>query len=198
MERFDAIVIGTGQAGPALATKLAGSGLSVAMVERKFVGGTCVNVGCSPTKAMVASAHAAFVARRAATFGVEIGDSIRVNLAAVQERKNGIVMKSRAGVTNWLTGTPGCTLIYGHARFESPTTIRVGERLLTAPKIYLNVGARPSVAVKGAEAAPYLTSSTILDIAAIPEHLIIVGGGYIGLEFAQMFRRFGSLVTVIE
>ncbi len=198
MERFDAIVIGTGQAGPALATKLAGSGLSVAIVERKFVGGTCVNVGCSPTKAMIASAHAAFVARRGATFGVEIGDSIRVSLAKVLERKNGIVMKSRTGVTNWLTGTPGCTLIHGHARFESPTTIRVGERLLTAPKIYLNVGARPSVAVKGAEAAPYLTSSTILDISAIPEHLIVVGGGFIGLEFAQMFRRFGSLVTVVE
>ncbi len=198
MEHFDAIVIGTGQAGPALATKLAGSGLSVAIMERKFVGGTCVNVGCSPTKAMVTSAHAAFVARRGATFGVEIGDSVRVNLDTVLERKNGIVMKSRIGVTNWLTETPGCTLIHGHARFESPTTVRVGERLLTAPKIYLNVGARPSVTVKGAEATPYLTSSTILDIAAIPEHLIVVGGGFIGLEFAQMFHRFGSLVTVVE
>lgn len=198
MERFDAIVIGTGQAGPALATKLAGSGLSVAIVERKFVGGTCVNVGCSPTKAMVASARAAFVARRGAAFGVEIGHDIQVDLPTVLERKNGIVMKSRTGVTNWLTGTPGCTLIHGHARFESSTTVRVGERQLTAPKIYLNVGARPSVAVKGADTTPYLTSSTILDIPTLPEHLIVVGGGYIGLEFAQMFRRFGSLVTVVE
>ncbi len=198
MERFDAIVIGTGQAGPALATQLASGGFSVAIVERKFVGGTCVNVGCSPTKAMVASARAAFVARRGAAFGVEIDDNVRVNLTTVLERKNGIVMKSRTGVTNWLTGTPGCTLIHGHARFESPTAVRVGERLLTAAKIYLNVGARPSVAVKGADTTPYLTSSTILDLTALPEHLIVVGGGYIGLEFAQMFRRFGSLVTVVE
>jgi len=198
IEHFDAIVIGTGQAGPALATKLASSGLSVAIVERKFVGGTCVNVGCSPTKAMVASAHAAFVARRGAEFGVETAANVHVDMAKVRERKNGIVMKSRTEVTNWITGTLGCTLVHGHARFESPTTVRVGDRLLDARRIYLNVGARPSVAVKGAETTPYLTSSTILDLDVTPEHLIIVGGGYIGLEFAQMFRRFGSTVTVVE
>lgn len=197
-ENFDAIVIGAGQAGPALATKLAGTGLSIAVVERKLVGGTCVNVGCSPTKAMVASAHAAFVARRAADFGVVASTSVKVDLAKVLERKNGIVMKSRNGVTNWITGTKGCTLVRGHARFASPTTIRVGDHLLEAPNIYLNVGARPSVAIKGAGTTPYLTSSSILDLDVLPEHLIIVGGSYIGLEFAQMFRRFGSEVTVVE
>lgn len=197
-ETFDAIVIGAGQAGPALATKLAGSGLSVAVVERKLVGGTCVNVGCTPTKAMVASAHAAFVARRAADFGVVTSGPVKVDLAKILERKNGIVMKSRNGVTGWITGTKGCTLVRGHARFESPTTVRVGDRVLEAPRIFLNVGARPSVAIKGAETTPYLTSSSILDLEVLPEHLIIVGGSYIGLEFAQMFRRFGSAVTVVE
>jgi pyruvate/2-oxoglutarate dehydrogenase complex dihydrolipoamide dehydrogenase (E3) component len=197
-ETFDAIVIGAGQAGPALATKLAGTGLTVAVIERKLVGGTCVNVGCTPTKAMVASAHAAFVARRAPEFGVLTSTSPTVDLAKILARKNGIVMKSRTGVTNWITGTKGCTLIRGHARFESPTSVRVGDRLLGAPRFYLNVGARPSVAIQGAETTPYLTSSSILDLDVLPEHLIIVGGSYIGLEFAQMFRRFGSAVTVIE
>ena len=197
-EKFDAIVIGAGQAGPALATKLAGTGLTVAIVERKLVGGTCVNVGCSPTKAMVASAHAAFVARRAGDFGVVAAGQVTVDLAKILERKNGIVMKSRNGVTDWITGTKGCTLVRGHARFESSTTVRVGDRVLEAPRIYLNVGARPSVEIKGAAATPYLTSSSILDLAVLPEHLIVVGGSYIGLEFAQMFRRFGSVVTVIE
>ncbi len=145
MEHFDAIVIGAGQAGPALATKLAGSGMSVAVVERKYVGGTCVNVGRSPTKAMVASAHAAFVARRGSELGVSTGDKVRVNLAKVLERKNGIIMNSRDGLTNWINGTAGCTLIHGHAGFESPSTVHVGDRLLKAPRIYLNVGARPSV-----------------------------------------------------
>ena len=198
IETFDAIVIGAGQAGPALATKLAGTGLSVAVVERKLVGGTCVNVGCTPTKAMVASAHAAFVARRAADFGVVTSTSVKVDLVKILERKNGIVMKSRNGVTDWITGTKGCTLVHGHARLESPTKVRVGDRVLEAPRIFLNVGARPSVAIKGADTTPYLTSSSILDLEVLPEHLIIVGGSYIGLEFAQMFRRFGSAVTVIE
>jgi pyruvate/2-oxoglutarate dehydrogenase complex dihydrolipoamide dehydrogenase (E3) component len=192
IETFDEIVIGAGQAGPALATKLASTGLSVAVVERKLVGGACVNVGCTPTKAMVASAHAAFVARRAADFGVVTSTSVEVDLAKILERKNGIVMKSRNGVTNWITGTEGCTLVRGHARFESSTTIRVGDRVLEAPRIFLNVGARPSVAITGAETTPYLTSSSILDLEVLPEHLIIVGGSYIGLEVAQMFRRFGS------
>ncbi len=197
-ETFDAIVIGTGQAGPALATKLAGSGMAVAVVERKLVGGTCVNVGCTPTKAMVASAHAAFVARRAAEFGVVTSSPVNVDLAKILERKNGIVMNSRNGITSWITDTKGCTLVRGHARFGSPTTVRVGDRVLEAPRIFLNVGARPSVTIKGAETTPYLTSSSILDLEVLPEHLIIVGGSYIGLEFAQMFRRFGSAVTVIE
>lgn len=197
-EMFDAIVIGAGQAGPALATKLAGTGLTVAVIERKLVGGTCVNVGCTPTKAMVASAHAAFAAGRAADFGVIAPTAPKVDLATVLERKNAIVMKSRNGVTAWITGTQGCTLLRGQARFESPTTVRVGDRLLEAPRIFLNVGARPSVAIQGVETAPYLTSTSILDLDVLPEHLIIVGGGYIGLEFAQMFRRFGSVVTVVE
>ena len=178
IETFDAIVIGAGQAGPALATKLAGTGLSVAVVERKLVGGTCVNVGCSPTKAMVASAHAAFVARRAADFGVVASTSVKVDLAKILERKDGIMMKSRNGVTNWITGTKGCTLVRGHARFESPTSVRVGDRLLEAPKIYLNVGARPSVAIKGADTTPCLTSSSILDLEVRADVSTIRQRGY--------------------
>ena len=195
---FDAIVVGAGQAGPSLAVQLANAGRKVAMVERKLFGGTCVNTGCTPTKAMVASAHAAHLARRGSDFGVQAGP-VSVDMRAVKARKDAIVLKSRSGVEGWLRGTKNCAIFSGTAAFESPNTMRVGDDLLEAPQIFLNVGARPSVqTMAGVASTPFLTSSTILDLEELPEHLIVIGAGYIGLEFAQMFRRFGSRVTVVE
>lgn len=195
---FDAIVVGAGQAGPSLAVRLAVAGWKVAFVERDLFGGTCVNTGCTPTKAMVASAHATHLARRGADFGVSTGP-VSVDLAAVVARKDAIVLKSRTGVERWVRGAENCTVFSGSARFEGPHTIRVAEDLLDAPNIFLNVGARPSVPrIPGADSVPFLTSSTILDLKELPTHLIVVGGGYVGLEFAQMFRRFGANVTVID
>jgi pyruvate/2-oxoglutarate dehydrogenase complex dihydrolipoamide dehydrogenase (E3) component len=197
-EHYDAIVVGAGQAGPSLAARLSSAGMKVALVERKLMGGTCVNVGCTPTKAMVASAHTAHIARRAADFGIALQGEVRVEMAAVIARKNDIVAKSRSGLEAWIGGLENCTLYRGQARFESATTMSVGEILLESSQIFLNVGARPSINISGATEVPHLTSSTILDLQEIPEHLLIVGGSYIGLEFAQMFRRFGSAVTVVE
>ena len=195
---FDAIVVGAGQAGPSLATRLAGEGWKVAMVERHLFGGTCVNAGCTPTKAMVASAHAAHLARRGRDFGVGAGP-VTVDLPAVQARKDAIVLKSRTSVENWLRGTKNCTVFTGHAVFETANTLRVNDDLLEAPKIFLNVGARPLIPkMSGVDSVPYLTSTSILKLQELPRHLIVVGGGYVGLEFAQMFRRFGSEVTVVE
>jgi pyruvate/2-oxoglutarate dehydrogenase complex dihydrolipoamide dehydrogenase (E3) component len=195
---FDAIVVGAGQAGPSLAVRLANHGRKVAMVERKLFGGTCVNTGCTPTKAMVASAHAAHIAHRAGDFGVQTGP-VKVDLRAVKARKDCIVEKSRSGVEKWLRGTKDCTVFTGTAAFESPTTMRVGEDVLEAPQIFLNVGARPTIPkMGGIESVPFLTSTSILDLNELPEHLVVVGGGYVGLEFAQMFRRFGSRVTVVD
>jgi len=198
-EKFDAIVIGAGQAGPYLTSRLTGAGMSVAFVERKLFGGTCVNTGCTPTKAMVASARAAHLARRAAEFGVAIPGNVSVDMAAVKARKDRIVEASREGVERWLKSMKNCTLYEGHARFESERAVRVGERLITADKIFINVGGRAYVPeMPGLAEIEYLTNSTLLDLEALPEHLIIVGGSYIGLEFGQMFRRFGSRVTIIE
>jgi pyruvate/2-oxoglutarate dehydrogenase complex dihydrolipoamide dehydrogenase (E3) component len=195
---FDAIIVGAGQAGPSLAVRLAGAGRKVAAVERHLFGGTCVNSGCTPTKAMVASAHAAHLARRSADFGVHAGP-VTVDLRAVKRRKDAIVMKSRTGVENWLRNTANCSVFTGTAVFESPNTLRVGDDLLEAPSIFLNVGARPLVPdMPGVDSAPFLTSTSILDLEQLPQHLIVVGGGYVGLEFAQMFRRFGSEVTIID
>ncbi|HUB19594.1 MAG TPA: FAD-containing oxidoreductase [Acidobacteriaceae bacterium] len=195
---FDAIVVGAGQAGPSLATRLAGAGWKVAMVERRLFGGTCVNTGCTPTKAMVASAHAAHLARRGKDFGVHAG-SVTVDMRAVKARKDIIVANSRNGVEKWLRGTKNCTVFTGTAAFASPATMRVGDDILEAPKIFLNVGARPLVPVMpGVDSVPFLTSTTILDLETLPEHLIVVGGGYVGLEFAHMFRRFGSRVTIVD
>ncbi len=195
---FDAIVVGAGQAGPSLAVRLANAGRNVAMVERKLFGGTCVNAGCTPTKAMVASAHTAHLARRARDFGVEAG-AVRVDMRAVKVRKDTIVANSRNSVEKWLRGTKNCTVFKGTAVFESPTTMRVGEDRLEAQQIFLNVGARPSTAgIGGVETVRFLTSTTILDLEVMPEHLIVIGGGYVGLEFAQMFRRFGAEVTVVD
>ena len=195
---FDAIVVGAGQAGPSLATRLAGAGRNVAMVERHLFGGTCVNTGCTPTKAMVASAHAAHLARRGADFGVHAGP-VTVDLRAVKARKDTIVLNSRTGVEKWLRTTPNCTVFTGTAAFQSPTNLRVGDDLLEATQIFLNVGCRPTIPqMPGVDSVPFLTSTTILDLEQLPEHLIVIGGGYVGLEFAQMFRRFGSQVTVVD
>ena len=195
---YDAIVIGAGQAGPAMTARLSAAGKKVALIERKLLGGTCVNVGCTPTKAMVASAHTAHVARRAGDFGVVASAKVSVNLEQVIERKNLIVSNSRAGLERWMNGLENCTLYHGQASFESPTSIRVGDEVLEAKQIFLNVGARPVTSVECSDSVPYLTSTTILDLKELPQHLIVVGGSYIGLEFAQMFRRFGSEVTVVE
>jgi pyruvate/2-oxoglutarate dehydrogenase complex dihydrolipoamide dehydrogenase (E3) component len=197
-QTYDAIVVGAGQAGPSLAVRLAGAGRKVALVERKLFGGTCVNNGCTPTKAMVASAHAAHLARRGRDFGVEAG-TVSVDMRAVKARKDAIVLKSRAGIEKWLRGTANCTVLTGTAMFESSNVLRVQDDLIEAPQIFLNVGARPLVPdMPGVDSIPFLTSTTVLDLEAVPSHLLVVGGGYVGLEFAQMFRRFGAEVTVID
>ena len=197
-QSFDAIVVGAGQAGPSLAVRLANSGQKVALIERHLFGGTCVNTGCTPTKTMVASAHAAHLAGRGRDFGFQAGD-IRVDLKAVQARKDAVVERSRSGVEKWLRGTQNCTVLQGHAAFESPRTIRVGNDLLEADRIFLNVGARPFIPdLPGVDNVPFLTSTSILALQELPRHLVVVGAGYVGLEFAQMFRRFGSEVTVLD
>lgn len=198
-EPFDAIVVGAGQAGPSLAARLAGQGQKVALIERKLLGGTCVNTGCTPTKAMVASAHVAHLARRAADYGVSIPGPVAVDMAAVKSRSDGIVKASRSGLGDWLTGTENLTLIEGHARFVADHTITVGERTLEAPRIFLNIGGRAVIPdYPGIDEIDILTNSSILELTAAPRHLVVVGGGYVGLEFAQMFARFGSKVTVVE
>lgn len=197
-QTFDAIVVGAGQAGPSLAVRLAKAGRKVAIVERHLFGGTCVNTGCTPTKAMVANAHAAHLARRGSDFGFQAGP-VKVDLRAVKARKDAIVIKSRNGVEKMLRGTANCSVFTGTAAFESPNTMRVGDDLLEAAQIFLNVGARPRVPdMPGVGSVPFLTSTSILALEALPSHLVVVGGGYVGLEFAQMFRRFGSEVTVVD
>ena len=198
-EHYDAIVIGTGQAGPSLAVRMAGAGQRVAIIERDRFGGTCINTGCVPTKTLVASAYAAHMARRASEFGVQLGGSVTVDMQRVKARKDEISGKSRTGVEAWLRGTQNCTVYLGHARFESSTEVRVSDRLLTAPRIFINVGGRAHTPpLTGVSDTPYLTNSTLLDLDTLPQHLVIVGGGYVGLEFGQIFRRFGSEVTIIE
>ena len=197
--KYDAIVIGTGQAGPSLATRLARAGQKVAIVERDKVGGTCVNTGCIPTKTMVASAYAAHLAFRSGDFGVRLPGAPAVDMKAVKARKDGIVAKNREGVTSSLQKTSGVDLIPGHARFESPTQIRAGETLLEASKIFVNVGGRARVPpMPGIDDTPFWTNSSIMGVDSVPPHLVVVGGSYVGLEFAQMYRRFGSEVTVVE
>jgi len=198
-EKYDAIVIGTGQSGPALAVRLANAGRKTAIIERKLFGGTCVNVGCIPTKTLIASARAAHVARHGADFGVAIDGNITVDMMRVKARKDAVVRQSNEGVTKWLRNTPNLTVLEGHARLEGPRTVRVNERLLEAAEIFLNVGGRASVPdMPGITKVGYLTNSSMMEIDFLPGHLIIIGGSYIGLEFAQMYRRFGSRVTVVE
>jgi len=197
--RFDAIVVGAGQAGPSLAGRLAEAGMHVALIERGHLGGTCVNTGCTPTKALVASARVAHVARRAADFGVTVKSDVAVDFPAVQARQRAISAASREGLERWIGGMDRCTLIRGHARFVSPSEIEVGDQILSSERIFLNVGARAQVPdMPGIRDVPILTNSKILALDQRPAHLVVVGGSYIGLEFAQMFRRFGSAVTVVE
>jgi pyruvate/2-oxoglutarate dehydrogenase complex dihydrolipoamide dehydrogenase (E3) component len=198
-EKFDAIVIGTGQAGPSLAARMTGEGMKTAIIERKLFGGTCVNTGCIPTKALIASARAAHVARRGADFGVAIDGAIEIDMKRVKARKDGIVRQSNEGVEKWLKTMKNLTVYEGHGRFESPNTVRVDGDLLEAEKIVVNVGGRASVPdMPGVGAVDFLTNSGMMEVDFLPEHLVIVGGSYIGLEFAQMYRRFGSRVTVVE
>ena len=199
MTHFDAIIIGAGQAGPSLAGRLTGAGMTVAFVERRLFGGTCVNTGCTPTKTLVASAYAAHLARRGADFGVVLDGAVKVDMARVKARVDAVVGKSRAGVEGWLKSMDRCAVIEGHARFEGPDTIRVGEQRLTAPRIFINVGGRALVPdMPGVREVPYLTNTSILMLDTLPRHLVVVGGSYVGLEFGQMYRRFGADVTVVE
>jgi len=196
---YDAIIIGTGQAGPPLARRLTAAGMKVAIVERGKFGGTCVNNGCIPTKAMVASAYAAHLARRGAEFGVGISGNIAVDMKRVKARKDQIAGESNAGVEKSLKTLANCTVYEGHARFEAPHEVSVGETRLAAGRIFLNVGCRAIVPdIPGRQDVPYLTNSSMMNLDVLPRHLIILGGSYIGLEFGQMFRRFGSAVTILE
>ena len=198
-QRFDAIIIGSGQAGPALAARLTRAGMTVAFIEREHFGGTCVNDGCMPTKTLIASAQAAFVARRHSDFGVTIGGTIGVDMRVVKARKDAIVKASVDGVTKWIKGMPGLTVFWGHGRFVAPHRIAVNDEILEADKIFINVGGRPLVPDWPVlQQIPYFTNSSIMQVDFLPSHLIIIGGSYIGLEFAQMYRRFGSRVTVVE
>jgi pyruvate/2-oxoglutarate dehydrogenase complex dihydrolipoamide dehydrogenase (E3) component len=197
-ERYDAIVIGAGQAGPALCARLDGEGLKTALIERKLLGGTCVNVGCIPTKTLVASAHAAHMARRGAEYGFAAGE-VRVDMKAVKARKDGVVRKSSEGLAGWIGGMKNVKLLRGHARFSGPRRIELDGRALEAERIFINVGGRALVPeIPGVKDVPYLTNTSMMEVDFVPEHLLIVGGSYIGLEFAQAYRRFGSRVTVIE
>jgi pyruvate/2-oxoglutarate dehydrogenase complex dihydrolipoamide dehydrogenase (E3) component len=198
-EKFDAIIIGTGQAGPSMAQRMTGEGMKTAIIERKLFGGTCVNVGCIPTKALVASARAAHMARRGSDFGVSIDGSITVDMKQVKARKDAIVKQSNDGVTNWMKSMENLTVYEGHGRLESANTVSVNGERLEADKIVLNVGGRATVPdMPGINDVDYLTNTGMMDVDVLPEHLIIIGGSYIGLEFAQMYRRFGSRVTVVE
>jgi len=198
-EHYDAIVIGTGQAGPSLAVRLAKAGHRVAVIERNRFGGTCVNTGCIPTKALVASARVAYVARHAGDFGVEIGGPISVDMKRVKARKDEIAGASETGVEKMLRSTPNCTVYKAQAKFRSDREIGAGDAVLTADKIFINVGARAAIpAIPGLDAVDYLTNSSMMNLDFAPRHLVIVGGSFIGLEFAQMYRRFGSEVTILE
>ena len=198
-KKYDAIVIGTGQSGPSLAARLTKEGLKTAIIERKLFGGTCVNIGCIPTKTLVASARAAYMARRGADYGVIIDGAINVDMKRVKARKDEVVRQSNQGVTNWLKNMPNCTVYEGHGRFEEPHTVSVNGEVLEGDKIFINTGARAFVPDSpGLKEVDYLTNSSMMEVDFLPEHLIIVGGSYVGLEFAQMYRRFGSRVTVVE
>jgi len=197
---FDAIIIGTGQAGPSLAARFAAAGMAVAIIERHKFGGTCVNTGCIPTKTLIASAYAAHVARRGAEYGLVVNGDVRVDMKRVKARKDEVAGRSTRGVEEWLRGLKNCTVVQGHARFQSSRTVVVNDdEVLQADKVFINVGGRASVPpIQGINDASFLTNSSMMDVDFLPEHLVIVGGSYVGLEFAQMYRRFGSEVTIVE
>jgi len=198
-QRFDAIIIGAGQAGPALAARLTRAGMMVALIERKDFGGTCVNRGCIPTKTLVASARVAHMVSRAAEYGVRLRGKPRIDMAAVKARKDTIVEQFHTGVDGWLRAMNGLTLFEEHGRFEGPKQVRAGDALLEAERVFINVGSRAAApTIPGIESVPWLNSTRLLELDVLPEHLIIIGGGYIGLEFAQIYRRLGSAVTVLE
>ncbi len=197
--KYDAIIVGTGQSGPSLAGRLAGAGIKVAIIERKLFGGTCVNTGCIPTKTLVASARAAYMARRGAEFGVMVDGPIAVDLKKVKARKDSVVRLSNEGVENWLKNMDNCTVYEGHARFEGPHAVSIGSERLEADKIFINVGARAFVpSWPGIESVDYFTNSRMMEVDFLPKHLVIIGGSYVGLEFGQMYRRFGSEVTIVQ
>lgn len=197
--RFDAIIIGTGQAGPSLASRLTAAGMTVAIIERAKFGGTCVNTGCIPTKTLIASACAAHAARRGADYGFTVNGDVRVDMKRVKARKDEISGKSNRSVEEWVRGMKNCTVIQGQAGFQSSRTVEVNDEVLEADKIFINVGGRASVPdMLGVHDVPFLTNSSMLEVDFLPEHLVIVGGSYIGLEFGQMYRRFGSAVTIVE
>lgn len=200
-KKVDAVVIGAGQSGPSLAARLAGTGQKVVLIEKRMLGGTCVNDGCIPTKTLVASARAAWVARNAARWGVTIDGEIRVDMKKVKARKDAVVQASRESLSGWLRDLPNLEVVEGHARFESENVVAIHDLAIEieAERFFLNVGARALVPpIPGLTDGPFLTNTTIMDVDVLPEHLIIVGGSYIALEFAQMYRRFGADVTVIE
>jgi pyruvate/2-oxoglutarate dehydrogenase complex dihydrolipoamide dehydrogenase (E3) component len=196
---FDAIIIGTGQAGPPLAERFVTAGMTVAIIERHKFGGTCVNTGCIPTKTLVASAYAAHIIRRGAEYGFNVNGQVRVDMKRVKARKDEISGRSNKGVEEKLRGLKNCTVIGGHARFQSSRSVVVNDDVLEADKIFINVGGRASIPpLKGINDVSFLTNSSMMDVDFLPEHLVIVGGSYVGLEFAQMYRRFGSEVTIVE
>ena len=198
-QKFDAIIVGAGQAGPPLAGRLTAAGMSVALIERKLFGGTCVNTGCIPTKTLVASAYAVHLARRSHEYGVELSGAVSVDMKAVKARKEGVLLKSRNGVEAWLSGMARCTVMRGHARFVGPRELSVGAERISGERVFIDVGGRALIpAMPGVDSVPILTNSSILELDTLPRHLLIVGGSYVGLEFAQIFRRFGAEVTVIE
>jgi len=199
MTTYDAIIIGTGQAGPSLAERLAQAGMRVAIVERGRFGGTCVNNGCTPTKTLIASAHAARIAARAADFGIRIDGSVKVDMPRVKARKDAVVKSSADSLEQWLRSLANVTVYKGHARFVDAHTVSVGAESLRAERVFIDVGGRPAVPnLPGVDNVPFLTSDSMMDVDFVPGHLIVVGGSYVGLEFGQMYRRFGSQVTVVE
>jgi len=198
-QTFDAIVIGAGQAGPSLTSRLTASGMKIAIVERDKFGGTCVNTGCMPTKTLVASAYAAHLARRGADYGVVLDQPVKIDMRKVRSRAATVSANSSRNVENWLRGMKNCTVFHDAARFEGPKEVRVGSELLSAPRIFINVGARAAVPdMPGVHEISYHTNSSMLELERVPQHLVVIGGSYIGLEFAQMYRRFGAEVTVVE